>query len=205
MPAAGGLEHMKNTSKSFIFFVSLMVLSASTIIAHESAGIQRLRDQYKAWQEILDKQTIAKGKRAFHVYSGENYRTDKWVSEVRGKSGDYFIGEEVNLINHDKLGVMFYMSETSPSGDWNIAAEHYFQPSGRLFCVVWKLNTFQALEPLTIEKCLFFDEDGKLLQDLEHAFKLSTRDKVDSPNYMSRSVTYWKSIRDVPFYSIFFR
>jgi len=193
---------MKHFCRLFSFLFLLMLVSGSSLSAQDSPDILNIRQQFKSWQEVLNKETLAKGIHFFHIYSGENYQNEKWVIEINKQNSGSFIGEEVTLVKNDKLGMMFYISETSPSGDWYIAAEHYYWPSGRLFFVYWKLNTFQALEPMTIERRLYFSKDGNLVESLESVHKLGSKEKVDNPNYLPHDVTYWKNIREIPFYSL---
>ena len=193
---------MKHFFRLSTFSFLLVLVSGSSTSAQDSQDILKIRRQFKSWQEVLNKEALAKGKSFFHIYSGENYQNERWVSEVNKKNSGSFIGEEVTLVKNDKLGMMFYILETSPSGDWVIAAEHYYWPSGELFFVYWKLNTYQAIEPMTIERRLYFSENGNLVESLESVYKLGTREKVDNPNYMPHDVTYWKNVRELPFYNL---
>lgn len=193
---------MKHFCRLFTFLLLLILVLASSISALDSPEILKIREQFKSWQEVLNKETLAKGKHFFHIYSGENYQNEKWVIKINKQDSGAFIGEEVTLVKNDKLGIMFFISETSPSGDWYIAAEHYYWPSGELFFVYWKLNTFQALEPMTIERRIYLNKGGNLVESLESVHKLGTKEKAESPNYMPHDVTYWKNVRELPFYNL---
>ena len=193
---------MKHFFRLFTFSFLLMLISGSSISPLDSPDVLKIRRQFKLWQEVLNKGTLSKAKRFFHIYSGENYQNEKWVIQTNKQDSGAFIGEEVALVKNDKLGMMFYISETSPSGDWYIAAEDYYWLSGRLFFVYWKMNTSRALEPITIERRLYFSENGNLVESLESVYKLGTREKVDNPNYMPHDVTYWKNVRELPFYNL---
>jgi hypothetical protein len=193
---------MKDVLRLFAFSFLLTVISGSSISAQDSPGIRKIRRQFKSWQEVLNKETLGKAKRFFHIYSGENYQNEKWVTAINKQDSGAFIGEEVTLVKNDKLGIMFFISERTPTEDWYIAAEHYYWPSGGLFFVYWILNTHLALEPLTIERRLYFGEDGTLVESLESVYRLGTKEKIDNPSYMPQDVTYWKNVRELPFYNL---
>ena len=193
---------MKQFRRVFTFLFLLMLVSGSSTFAQDSQDILRIRQQFDSWQEVLNKEALAKGEHFFHIYSGETIQNEKWVIKINKQDSGAFIGEEVTLVKNDKLGMMFYILETSPSGDWVIAAEHYYWPSGELFFVYWKLNTYQAIEPMTIERRLYFSKGGNLVESLKSVYKLGTKEKVDNPDYMPHDVNSWKNIRELPFYSL---
>jgi hypothetical protein len=193
---------MRHFFRLLTFLFLLMVVSGSSTSAQDSQDISRIRRQFKSWQEVLNKETLAKGEKFFHIYSGENYKNEKWVIKISRQDSGAFIGEEVTLVKNDKLGMMFFISEKTPTEDWYIAAEHYYWPSGKLFFVYWIMSTHLALEPLTIERRLYFSEDGNLVQTLESVYKMGTKEKAKDPSYMPHDVTYWKNIRELPFYNL---
>lgn len=191
---------MKNLLK--IIFVSLLLLLPieTALSAEDSQEISKIREQFQSWQKVLNKETIAKGKKFFEISVGGNFKKAEWVTKI--KDDKDFIWSEVTLIKDAKLGTMFYIFETSPSGDWSHYADHYYWPTGELFFVYWKYRTFMADEPSRIERRLYFNKAGKLIRSLESVYKISTQEKIKNPNYMSHEVTYWKDIKALPFYNL---
>jgi hypothetical protein len=198
--------------KLCIFFIFLLVLLAeSSPASQEHEEILKIREQFKSWQKVLNKETISRGKHFFEISLGRYSHEIKWVTKFdeKDENSDNFIYSQVTLIKDDKLGTMFYISETSPSGDWEDVAEHYYWPTGELFFVYWKLNTFVSLDsqkceeqPLTIERRLYFNRDGRVIKFAESIYKMNTKEKVVNHNYMPHDVNYWRVIRALPFYNL---
>jgi hypothetical protein len=76
---------MKQFRRLFTFLFLLMLVSGSSTSAQDSQDILRIRRQFKSWQEVLNKEALANGKNFFHIYSGENYQNERWVTEVNKK------------------------------------------------------------------------------------------------------------------------
>jgi len=191
---------MKVVCKLFVSTFLLLLLGSSAF-AQDTPEIIKIREQFQSWQKILNKETISKGKNFYFVSFGRNYREAIWFT-VLDESGDYFVWQTITLIKDDKLGLMFYSEESSPSRDWAGFSEHYYWPTGKLFFVYCKWNTFLADEASTIERRLYFNNDGKLIRFLESVYKLGTREKIPEPNYMPFDVIYWKNIKELPFYNL---
>lgn len=186
---------MKNIAISitlFVFFITPINLCAT-----EDEDILKIKIQFKVWQQILNKEQL-KTKNIFHIYYGENYKNEKWVTELN-KDDETFVGEEVTFIDHKTMGVKFNMTETSPSGDWYIYSEHYYWPSGNIFFVFWSMKTTYADEPLTVERRLYFNEKGDVLRSLEDVYKTGTKTKIATSNYLDKKIQYWLKINELPF------
>lgn len=62
------------------------------------------------------------------------------------------------------------------------------------------MNTFQADEPLTIEKRLYFNSEGELIRNLKSTFKMNTKDE-STAGYADRDVEYELQLNKMDFYS----
>lgn len=184
-----------------IFIVLLFLPFESSFPGQDPPEILKIREQYKLWQKVLNKEAISKGEKFYLTSFGRNYREANWFT-VLDESGDYFVWQEITLIKDDKLGLMFYSHESSPSHDWNCFSEHYYFPSGELFFVFLRLNTLHADEPLTIERRLYLNKEGKRIRFLESVYKLGTQEKISEPNYLPYDETYWQNIKKLPFYNL---
>ncbi len=203
---------MKTLFKILGFSFLLLLLLKSPLFAQDSSEISKIRERYNAWQKILNKETIAKGKNFFEISMGDKFGKTKWVAKIYhtvNENADVFMWSEVTFIKDAKLGSMFYIGETSPSGDWADTAEHYYWPTGELFFVHWRLNTSQSLDPsstkersITIERRLYFNKKGEMIKFLESIYEINTKIKVTEPNYMPHEVTFWKNIKILPFYNL---
>ncbi len=201
---------VKNLCVVSIFLFVLLI--ESSLASQDNQEILKIREQYKSWQKVLNKETISRGKHFFEIFLGGYSRQTKWVTKIDEndkKNDNFFLCSQVTLIKDDKLGTMFYISETSPSGDWEDVAEHYYWPSGELFFVYWKLNTFVSLDsqkceeqPLTIERRLYFNKAGEIIKSSESIYEMNTKKKIVNPNYMPHAVNYWSVIRALPFYNL---
>ncbi len=191
----------------FVFLLTLFLSIGISYGAQDSPEILKIREQYQSWQNILNKEAIAKGKKSFEISVGSNFKKAEWIAKLKNERD--FIWSEVTFIEDNKLGSMFYIYETSPSGDWADSAEHYYWPTGELFFVYWRLNTFHSLDPtltktrpITIERRLYFNKKGEMIKFLETIYEINTKIKVTNPNYMPHEVTYWKNIKVLPFYNL---
>ena len=198
---------MKIVCKIFAFTFLFLLLLESSTFAQDTPEIIKIREQFQSWQKILSKEKIAKGKKFFQISVGKNFSKAEWIAKLEDERD--FIWSEVTFIRDEKLGSMFYIDETSPSGDWVDTAEHYYWPTGELFFVYWRLNTFHSLDstltktrPITIERRLYFNRKGEMIKFLESIYEINTKIKVTDPNYMPHDVTYWKNIKELPFYNL---
>jgi hypothetical protein len=198
---------MKTLFKILGLSFLLLLLLKSPLTAQDSSEILKIREQFNSWQKVLNKETIAKGKKFFEISVGRNFSKTEWITKLEDDND--FIWSEVAFIKDDKLGSMFYIYETSPSGDWADAAEHYYWPTGELLFVYWKLNTFHSIDPspmnmrpITIERRLYFNKNGTMIKFLESIYFMGTKAKVTDPDYEPHEVTYWKNIKALPFYNL---
>ena len=181
-------------------FAFCLVFLFSLSYGQDSLRIQQIRDKFDSWQKILDDiDTTAQV--VYNVFYGKNYNKNEWTNDpAKVKKG--FIGNEATIVKNEDLGIMFILRENTPSGDWSIYSENYYDKSGKLYFVFRALNTFQALEPLTVEKRLYFNEKGDLIKSLENIYKMNTKEKVLNPDYMKRAIKYWLDLKELPFFNI---
>ena len=175
---------MINTLK--IIALMLGALLSLPSCAGESKRIEEIQAQFSIWQPIIKSEQ----KNAAVVYryaSGKNFEKEEWSSTLI-KSDEKRLAEKVTLIKN-KIGSWVQKEDFSFSGDWVIASEHFYDEEGKLFLVFWKMNTFQAEEPVTVEKRLYFDKDGKVVRNLAAVYKMNTKQET-RPSFMDREVDY---------------
>ena len=85
------------------------------------------------------------------------------------------------------------------SGDWNIVVEYYFDRTDKLHFIFWRMNTFQAEEPLTIEKRLYFNSEGEQIRSLKSIYKMNSRDE-STAEFADRQVEYELQLNKMGFY-----
>jgi len=164
--------------------------------------VDKAKNQIDYWKQKI---TVTKNeaKVFYHLYSGENYKNDKWVTEKPAENDESFIGEEINFWTDSKMGSYFEMQSSSPSGDWSIFTKNYYGLNKKLEFVFWTMNTTQAQsDALTIERKFTFDKSGILKQKCESVFQMDSGKPVENPNYMEHDVKYWKTVSDLPFASL---
>ena len=183
----------------YIFTLCLIFLF-SLSYSQDSSTILQIRAKFNSWQKILDK-TDSTSVKIYNIFYGENYDKNEWTYNPT-TINEGFISDEVTIYKNKELGLMFILRENTPSGDWSMYSEHYYDKSGILYFVFRSLNTFQASEPLTVENRLYFNNKGDLIKSLESVYKMNTKEKASNPDYMKRETEYWLELKELPFYSL---
>lgn len=169
----------------------------ATGFAQEDAIIKKIRDDFQKWQPIIDN-GIDNCDKLYNYTWGENYQFDKWTDK-KLNDDTLTLSEAVSIIEQKDLGFFVYVDSYSFSGDWYVATDYYYDKDGQLYFVFWRMNTFYAEEPLTVEKRLYFNSQGQLIRDLKSVFKMNTKEKIDI-GFMDREVEYDLTLRDMDFY-----
>lgn len=181
------------TLKIFFLFVVLLPPAANS---QEKARIDEIKDLFSAWQPII-KAEIKKAPAVYLYTWGENYENMEWTT--RELKSDQKQLSEKNSIIRNKLGSYVLREVYSYSGDWLVISESYYDTNGNLFFVFWKMNTFQAEEPATIEKRLYFNVSGKILRSLREIYKLNTKQRQNI-SFTDRDVDYELEFKNLAFY-----
>ncbi len=173
------------------------ILVFATGFAQVDSIITKIRDDYQKWQSIIDNEFDSCDK--FYNYAwGENYQFDKWTDKELDDD-TLTLSEAVSIIQEKDLGFFVYVDTYSFSGDWYVATDYYYDKDEKLYFVFWRMNTFYAEEPLTVEKRLYFDSQGQLIRDLKSVYKMNTKEKIDI-EFMDREVNYDLTLIDMDFY-----
>lgn len=178
-------------------FVLLINLIALVSFGQKSQTIAEIRKNFQTWQPIIENE-LDSSNQLFHYAWGENYQEDAWYSNEQ-TSEDKFLYQKVRLLEKSNLGTFVYYDNYSMSGDWYIAIDYYFDTDNKLYFVFWRMNTFQADEPLTIEKRLYFNSDGELIRNLESVYKMNTKDE-STAGFADRDVEYELQLNKMDFY-----
>ena len=165
--------------------------------SQEDSIIKEIRAKFQKWQPIINKE-FADCEKYYNYAWGENYQFDKWFDN-KIDNDSLTLSEAVSIIDKKDLGYFVYVDNYSFSGDWYIAVDYYYNKGGQLYFIYWRLNTFYAEEPLTVEKRLYFDNSGKLIQDLKSVYKMNTKEKIDI-DFMDREIDYKLILTDMDFY-----
>ena len=184
--------------KKSILTLIISVLSL-LVSAQETSDILQIKESFKAWQPVIASE-INSSTQLFHYAWGENYQDEKWYKNEQS-SGDKFLYQKVQLIETDDLGTYVHCDNYSMSGDWFIAVDYYFDTENKLYFVFWRMNTFQALEPLSVEKRLYFNTEGELIRNLQSTYKINTKE-ASTAEFADRSVEYELQLNEMGFYNI---
>ncbi len=158
--------------------------------------ITKIKADYQKWQPII-KNEFDSCDKIYNYAWGENYQFDKWTHK---KSDDSLtLSEAVSIIGKKDLGFFVYVETFSFSGDWHLITENYYDKDGQLYFVLWRMNTFNAEEPLTVEKRLYFDKNGNKIRNLQSVYKMNTKRKADI-SFMDREVNYKLNLKEMDFY-----
>jgi hypothetical protein len=103
------------------------------------------------------------------------------------------------ILDKENLGSFLYTEKFSLAGDWFVAIDYYFDNKGKLYFIFWRMNSFHAEEPVTVEKRLYFDQHGEKIRDLISVFKMNTNEKKDI-SYLDMEVEYKMDIKEFEVY-----
>tara|TARA_B100001245_G_C22756333_1_gene366102 strand:+ start:220 stop:789 length:570 start_codon:yes stop_codon:yes gene_type:complete len=177
-----------------LFSIILCSISAT---AQEDPAILQIREKFKAWQPLI-KSELHGSIELFHYIWGANYEETKWYwNEL--ESEDQFLFQKVRIIEKSNRGTFVNYENYSISGDWRITVDYYFDKSDRLYFVFWRMNTFQAEKPLTVEKRLYFNADGELIKELQSTYKMNSKEK-STASFADREVAYNLQLNKMEFY-----
>lgn len=64
----------------------------------------------------------------------------------------------------------------------------------------WRINTYQAEEPLTVEKRLYFNFDGEPIRTTQTKYKMNTISKSNA-SFADQNVEYESQLNRMGFYN----
>jgi hypothetical protein len=176
--------------------VLIVFLLFPYLYSQESPEILQIRKDFKTWQPILkDSTNITSVK--YLVFSGKNYENQIWIDNLKDSSD--FVASQAYLYENDRLGKVVVLYKTSPSGDWFIYSENYYNNKDSLYFVFWTMNTFTADIPLTIERRLYFDANWDIMRKLESKYKMNTKEEAKEVSYYDMEEKYWLDYKSIPF------
>ncbi len=174
----------------------LIIASIGQLYAENLETIQKIKKGFAQWQPIINKE-LSDAKVLYHYTWGKYLKKNKWSSSEI-KSDQKILVNKIKYLRN-KSGHFIYSENYSISGDWFINSETYYDNKNRLYFVFWNMNTFQAETPLSVERRLYFDEEGYIIRNLEQKYKMNTKEKSDS-HFSDRKVQYETKIENLKFF-----
>lgn len=165
--------------------------------SQEESKLLEIRRDFQKWQPIIDNEFDTCPK--FYNYAwGKYYQFNKWINKIQN-TDSLTLAQAVSIIEKKDLGYFVRAEHPSFSGDWHIVIDYYFNKEEQLYFIFWRMNTFYAEKPLTIEKRLYFDCNGEIIQILKYVYKMNTKEKIEI-NFMDREVDYKLTLNEMDFY-----
>ncbi len=158
-----------------------------------------IKRDFKKWQPIIDNEFETCPK-FFNYAWGKYYQFNEWFHNTQDNDS-LTIAQAASIIEKENLGYFVRVENCSFSGDWHMKIDYYFNKEEQLYFIFWRMNTFQAEEPLTVEKRLYFDSFGKIIRDLENVYKMNTKELIEM-NFMDREVDYILTLSEINFYKV---
>ena len=165
--------------------------------AQDDSTIAKIRDGFSKWQPLIESE-LHSADRLYHYVWGPQYDNETWTT-TELENDDYFLYHKVSILEKPDLGTFVYIDQYTPSGDWYIVAEHYYDVDDKLYFALWRLNTFQADEPLTVEQRLYFNRKGEMIRQLKSVYKMNTKERSEVA-FSERTVDYQLKLEDTEFY-----
>lgn len=143
----------------------------------------------------------------YHYISGEHYSKSEY-STVKSGSDSVFLGELIVAVKRDK-GILIHSEINTPSGDWFIVQDNYYDKDGKIAYVYWNMNTFQASlgeesVPASISKRIYFDKAGDRILQRVKAYRMNTDTEMSSQSFgfMDREVEVHNEIEKLEYYHL---
>lgn len=174
--------------------VFLLLIKSHFVFGQDDEKILKIRKQFNEWQILLENENI-EPEFYYHSVWGNNFENDAWTTFKPADS--VAVIQIASVFSQPTLGGLITVDENSISGDWSIRTENYYDKNGNLFFIFWSMNTFQADQPVTVEKRLYFD-NKRLLKKRKTVLRMNAREVVDA-GFADREVTIWYSLSDIPF------
>lgn len=167
--------------------------------SNEPEEILEIRKNFKTWQPIIDKKVNTDTKYLYEYFWGDQYQHSKWYNQ-KFDTDTMFIFNAGTIIENNELGYYVTGSSSSPSGDWVIKWDYYYNLNKKLYFIFWTMNTFQSeTEAVTVEKRLYFDRSSNEIRNLSSVYKMNTKEKSNSSFY-DRDVVIKKNLEDLDIY-----
>jgi len=184
-------------SRYGLLIITLVIINVQPGFAQENPDIKKIRSTFQKWQPFIDRETVNHAQLYKYVW-GNDQQYYKWTKENL-ESDSLTLVETASILENKDLGTFVLINQSTSSGDWYIVAEYYYNKSGGLYFIFWRMNTFYAEIPLSIEKRGYFDENGRLIRNLKTVYKMNTKEKVDI-SFMDKPVDYKLNLSDLEFY-----
>ncbi len=183
--------------KRIVFCVFLVNHLAD--LAQVSSELQVIRDNFQKWQPILQKER-ANSASFFQYVWGMHYEKEQWYTEEQVAS-DTFLYQKAQLLEEPALGTLVTYEKYAISGDWHIVEDHYFDKNGSLYFVFWRMNTYYAAVPITVQKRAYFNADGTLIRELQSVYKMNTKEEITT-EFLDQDIEYKLQLDEVAFYDV---
>ncbi len=184
--------------KTYFFTIAFSIFFGFNLISQTKTEIKIIKHNFKAWQPII-KTKIDSCDKLYNYSWGNNYQFSKWTYE-NSTDESFILTEAISIIKNNKLGFYVKNEIYSLSGDWFISADFYFDKNQKLYFIFWKMNSFQAEQPVTIEKRLYFNKNGELIKNLKSVYKINTKKEINV-SYRDIEVDYHINLKDMDFYN----
>ena len=179
-----------------LLLFTVAILFPTLCLSDDSQRIADIKAVFSQWQPVIQSKT----KESFVIYryaSGENYEKQEW-SQKELKSDAKALSDKYTVLRR-AIGAYVNHEQYSFSGDWFVVSEHYYDGNGKLLFVFWKMNTFQAEEPATIEKRLYFAANGKVIRNLTDVYKLNSKER-QNVSFMDHDVEFSPDFKSLEFH-----
>lgn len=89
----------------------------------------------------------------------------------------------MSVLSNPEIGIrLVEINYYSMSGDWLISAIHLFNEENELTYIDWSMNTFHAIEPITVRKRIKFSQ-GSIESNYIQTFKMNTDEEFETEFY----------------------
>jgi hypothetical protein len=141
--------------KNLLLITLIGLINVYSVFSQDDTTILQIRSDFQKWQPIIDNE-IDRGAKYYKYAWGKNYQFNKWVDKMHNIDS-LTLSESISIIDKKDLGYLVHVNYCSFSGDWHIMVDYYYNKKELIYFVYWRMNTFYAEEPVTVEKRLYFN------------------------------------------------
>lgn len=142
--------------------------------------------------------------RIYNYISGPNYSKSEYTP-TENNSDSVFLSQLIVAVQCRK-GFLVYVETRTPSGDWFVVENNYYDKDGKLIFIKWDMNTSYSsianttdTQSASIEKRIYFDASSKQIVNRMVSYKMNTDEEMKF-DFADREVEVAPTLRDLKYF-----
>ncbi|MGK7394434.1 MAG: hypothetical protein ACNS62_07665 [Candidatus Cyclobacteriaceae bacterium M3_2C_046] len=182
-----------------LIIVFVLLIGFETYGQTKDVMLNQIEQEVQYWKSVID-QKLPQCTKFYNYAWGANYEHQQLVTYPVNED-TVMLSEMISIIPSEERGFFVQKENYSFSGDWFILADYYYDQDKLLYYIFWRMNTFYAEKPITVEKKMYFSPKGEPLDSSCQVYRMNTRDTINV-NFMDQEVQLRKKLVQWDFYSL---